>query len=365
MITDGVLANAANFNAAFESKNKQVRSVTSSGAVNSTDYLIEANCSGGAITMTLPQASLNSGRVLIFKKVDASVNLLTLDGNSTELVGGQLTMQLIGINQTAKLICDGAEWMILSNQPRWPNSALEPMYNITAATYNLTPWDDHVRINTNASGTTVNLPAVSDLIRGKQYRILRRAGDLNDVLTIATNGSDVINYHGISSVSSVKLMTTGESILLEAAVGGWVIVDRYIPSAWIQYSATIGGFSGTPSQSFWWRRVGDSIEIKGKISKSAATYNGVLTFTLPSGLTLDTARMEASTYAMTGRISCESTVGNYHGILFQNNASTTTMVAFGDSNLGVWTGASSVPVSSASLVSFQIDCSCAITNWEG
>lgn len=45
-----------------------------------TDYLVEANAASGAINITLPSASASPGKSYVVKKLDASVNAVTVIG---------------------------------------------------------------------------------------------------------------------------------------------------------------------------------------------------------------------------------------------------------------------------------------------
>lgn len=146
-------------------------------------------------------------------------------------------------------------------------------------------------------------------------------------------------------------------------VGPQVTAAGAAVSDWVAYTPTLTGFSATPANAFKYRRVGDSVEIVGRITKGASTYNGLVSFTLPSGQSIDTTKTPFTSWAMLGQISAEVASGNYHGILFQSSASTNTVVAYGDSGIGAWDGASSIPVATASLVGFNIHVVVPIVGW--
>lgn len=81
-------------------------SQTSTVTVATTDQnkLIPVDCSGGAITVNLPQGStLPDGFEVEIIKTDHSTNLLTIDGYSSETVNGLTTQTLWQSYQTAKL----------------------------------------------------------------------------------------------------------------------------------------------------------------------------------------------------------------------------------------------------------------------
>jgi hypothetical protein len=88
---------------------------TSNYTLLTTDTTIRADASAGAFTLTLPAASGNAGLTYTIIRTDTSVssNLLTVDGNASETIGGNLTYILY---PTESLIieCDGSNWQIIS-----------------------------------------------------------------------------------------------------------------------------------------------------------------------------------------------------------------------------------------------------------
>lgn len=86
------------------------RAITASGAVQGTDYLILANATGGAITVTLPPVAASRGRELVVKKTDASANAVTVDGNSSETVDGGANISTTTQNVAMRVLCDGTQW---------------------------------------------------------------------------------------------------------------------------------------------------------------------------------------------------------------------------------------------------------------
>lgn len=75
--------------------------------------LIVADATSAAFTITLPAASGLSGFAITIKKTDASGNAVTIDGNASELIDGQLTLILSTQYESVTLVCDGSGWMVL------------------------------------------------------------------------------------------------------------------------------------------------------------------------------------------------------------------------------------------------------------
>lgn len=86
-----------------------IRTITSSGSVNSTDVTILANCAGGAIVETLPNAAANADRILNFKKIDSSANTLSFVGT----VDGSTSYTIIFQNQSITIQSNGTQWYVL------------------------------------------------------------------------------------------------------------------------------------------------------------------------------------------------------------------------------------------------------------
>lgn len=82
-------------------------------AVVAADYTILVNAVGGAVVVDLPAAT-GSGRILNVKKIDASANTVTIDGNGAETIDGVATY-VISAQWVNITIQDGAAglWYIL------------------------------------------------------------------------------------------------------------------------------------------------------------------------------------------------------------------------------------------------------------
>lgn len=86
---------------------------TTSYTVLLTDCVLKANCTGGAITFTLPPAATATGRIFYLKKIDSSANAMNVQGNGAELIDG-LNVQTTTIQWTEiTVISDGSTWSIL------------------------------------------------------------------------------------------------------------------------------------------------------------------------------------------------------------------------------------------------------------
>jgi len=91
------------------------RTVTASGNVVSGDYLIVADATAGAITMTLPPAALVPGRIYVFKRINSGANTVTVDAYGSETIDGALTHALSPQWNSITIISNGTAWYITSH----------------------------------------------------------------------------------------------------------------------------------------------------------------------------------------------------------------------------------------------------------
>jgi len=75
------------------------------------NFTILADCGLNAITINLPAALDNKGRILNIKLIN-NTNSLTIDGNGSETIDGSTTIVLNSLNEGVTLICDGNNWYI-------------------------------------------------------------------------------------------------------------------------------------------------------------------------------------------------------------------------------------------------------------
>lgn len=91
------------------------RSVTTSGNVVSGDYLIIADATAGAITMTLPPAALVPGRIYVFKRINSGANAVIIDGYAAETIDGAATHTLAPQWNSLTIMSNGVAWFILAD----------------------------------------------------------------------------------------------------------------------------------------------------------------------------------------------------------------------------------------------------------
>jgi hypothetical protein len=93
------------------------RTVTRTTAYTATalDHTLRCDASGGAFTVTLPKAADNKGLVLVIKKVDSSINAVTIDGSGSETIDGAASVALATQYAARTVQSNGTGWDIIAS----------------------------------------------------------------------------------------------------------------------------------------------------------------------------------------------------------------------------------------------------------
>lgn len=91
------------------------RQITASSALTLDDghSTVFLDASGGPFTVTLPPSASVAGRVYHLKKIDSTVNTVTLAGHDSELIDNFNTREIGSENDALTLQSDGTGWKIL------------------------------------------------------------------------------------------------------------------------------------------------------------------------------------------------------------------------------------------------------------
>ena len=92
----------------------RVVTVTTTYTVVPGATIIKADASGGAFTITLPDAAgTNQNRMIVIKKIDSTSNAVTVDGDGSDTLD-DITEKIITAQYVAiMLISDGTNWNII------------------------------------------------------------------------------------------------------------------------------------------------------------------------------------------------------------------------------------------------------------
>lgn len=95
-------------------------------------------------------------------------------------------------------------------------------------------------------------------------------------------------------------------------VGPQSVTNGAAVTDWVSYTPT-GSWSTNTTYTGLWRRVGDSAEIQFKIALAGAPTSAALTVNLPSGMTIDTAKLSSSANpTVLGHASISDTTVQYY-----------------------------------------------------
>jgi len=91
-----------------------VTTTSISYVVLSTDAVILVDATGGDLTISLPAASAQAGRLVQIKKIDASFHKVVLDADGADLIDGEPTLELLYEDESVPIVSDGlSEWSVL------------------------------------------------------------------------------------------------------------------------------------------------------------------------------------------------------------------------------------------------------------
>lgn len=243
-------------------------------------------------------------------------------------------------------------------------------------TADYTATQDETLILCDATGGvfTITLPPVASST-GKRYTIKKIASDtgLNQI-TIDADGSETID-----GATTTRVDTFGETVTLVCDGSTWSVVSRYIPCVWTAYTLAITATTSNPTKgtapvdTAFWRRVGDSLEIKYDYFQNVAGLNGtgVYLFALPPNAIIDSTKSVVSSAASLGKVG--SCVGYGNGSSYSGDVMVydTTKLSLKVIDTGAASG-SLTDVGSAFLglataadTRFSFFAKVPITNWKG
>src|SRR4030065_480626 len=143
-----------------------VTSVTANYTATLNDEVILANATADAVAVTLPTAVGNTGKKFVVKKIDSSVNAVTVDPNGSETIDGQATAGILA--QDNAIICqsDGANWRNISKLSTLPAirdiaRGLVVMNNITNPNYQVDIDINEIVLQDNSS---LSLPYIATAV---------------------------------------------------------------------------------------------------------------------------------------------------------------------------------------------------------
>lgn len=130
----------------------------------------------------------------------------------------------------------------------------------------------------------------SQLIEPSNIKILSNSTTLSDKFEATFQSSATgSSYRLIAHVQSVsalayELKVDNITVSPQTYVFGTPVTD------WVPYTATVAGFGTISSSNFEWRRVGDSVQVKGRFTSGTSTATAA-TISLPNGIIVDSTKV--------------------------------------------------------------------------
>jgi len=161
-----------------------------------------------AMTMTLPTAKDNTGRTITIRKMDTGAGKITVDGEGSETIDGNLTVGIWYVNNFLTFLCTGTAWLIVgAPQPFMiPHALRASSWELSAGT---------AAAFTDAWGVGVANPYVPT---GVKSLVLEAVSELT-----ATNAAEayVVTYlRKNGSTEAAGLRTNGPFFYISPAVAG-------------------------------------------------------------------------------------------------------------------------------------------------
>ncbi len=152
-------------------------------ATQEDDFILVS--AGSSWVLTLPAAAGCKGKVYTIVKIDATAFTVTIDGNASETIDGEVSTILESQYQAIKIVSDGTSWYSASREKR----ILQTVSKTT--TYTAVINDDVILCSTAGGAWTLTLPTAIG-IKGKIYTIKKTTNDVSG-LTIDGNASETID----------------------------------------------------------------------------------------------------------------------------------------------------------------------------
>ena len=90
-----------------------ISTVNTAYTVTASDYIILANASASAFTVSLPTVATSNRLHIYIKKIDTSANGVTVNASGSELIDGELMQYINTYPDCMEIVCDGSEWYIV------------------------------------------------------------------------------------------------------------------------------------------------------------------------------------------------------------------------------------------------------------
>ena len=233
----------------------------------------------------------------------------------------------------------GQKLTVSGGLPSWGSAGAALAVTSKTSNYTIANTDDLILVSSSGGSLLLTLPSASSN-SGKVFTIKKTDSSLT-CFGVIRAAADAIRH--VSLKTEVDLCTQGEEFqLVSDGSSTWEAIHHTIPSLTTTYSLTIGGSSSAPTKGTTardvatWRRIGDSMELHYDYRQTVAGSDGSGTylFPLPSGATIDTTKVAASTTAPLSRVGGGNASNNADSSSASSNPLLVTV--YNTTNLMLW-----------------------------
>jgi C1q domain len=147
--------------------------------------------------------------------------------------------------------------------------------------------------------------------------VIQPAGYQVQAATVGTKMRQIATFQTASTGQSYRICfhvastsATAYTLAIDNVICGPQVVQYGAPvTDWQSYTPTFTGFGTVSTQAFWYRRVGDSVEIKGRFTSGTSTATEAR-ITLPSGLSSDSNKIN-SVLELAGKLNYNLSAATY------------------------------------------------------
>lgn len=243
-----------------------------------TDTLTNKSISGS--TNTITNVSLTTGVTGTLPATNGGTAQSTYATGDLLYASAANTLSKRTIGSTSDVLT------VVGGVPTWaaPSSSGSLTVTTKTTTYTATTTDGVILADTSGGAWTLSLyTAVGNT--GRILYVKKTTSDFS-ALTIDPNGAETVDGDATTSLN-----TQWEEVTLVSDGSNWQILSRKIPSVWASYTpATSQGFGTLASISLWWRRVGDSLQIRGRYTTGTVTGSEAR-IALPGSQTIDSTKV--------------------------------------------------------------------------
>jgi hypothetical protein len=275
-------------------KDMSISALTCAGTATFNGNVTLGNASGDDITITGSLAATiaiktnNSYNIGSSTLGLASVYLGSAGGLTTRLVGGATgSSWTLTLPTAVPTFAKSGLYSDTSGTTTFDQRTVRTVKASQTADFTAAGGDEVIPCSASGGSFTITLPAPGGTgLTGKKLTFIRTDQTLANTVTISRNSSETIN-----GATSIKLHVQYEMYELISDGTNWYILNHTYPSQWISFTpATIGAGWGTTSGSeFYWKRVGDSVCLKGYFT-TGTLFGSSCRISLPTGMSLDTSK---------------------------------------------------------------------------